>query len=497
VSDLQQGSRLDALQGYEWPTRVELEIQAVAPRDPTNAGLQLVGSGWDENASAIETSGEASGGAAHAHRVRISNAADSGAEQFQLSWLDADGKSIAQPLKTYVPPGQSRIMAMPEPSQTGPLRLVLRGDAHDFDNTLHVAPRVRQEIRIVYLGEDETGDPQGARYYIERAFPSTPHRAIRVEAPQPQAPLTAPGDTPPRLVIAAGNIGSARSGELLQYLEQGGRALFAATESSSAPLAVLLADPLAAVTESDAGDYALLGSIDFSHPLLVPFADPRYSDFTKILFWKHRRIVWEAEKEDGAREDLRVLARFDNQDPALIERSIGRGRLYVLATTWRPGDSQLARSSKFVPLLLGMLGETGASAAAAVYVNQPLRLPAEAGEEPAVIQKPGGTTSLLEAGATEFHQTDEPGVYTVGEQRFVVQLDPAESDTAPRSPEELEQFGVRLTGAAQRQAEEERQRHLRDVELEGRQKIWRWLLAAALAVLVIETWLAGRQSRKA
>jgi hypothetical protein len=78
-----------------------------------------------------------------------------------------------------------------------------------------------------------------------------------------------------------------------------------------------------------------------------------------------------------------------------------------------------------------------------------------------------------------------------------VNLDPAESETAPRSPEELEQFGVPLTDAARRVAEEQRQRQLRDVELEGRQKIWRWLLAAALVVLVIETWLAGRHSRRA
>jgi hypothetical protein len=35
---------------------------------------------------------------------------------------------------------------------------------------------------------------------------------------------------------------------------------------------------------------------------------------------------------------------------------------------------------------------------------------------------------------------------------------------------------------------------LRDVELENRQKVWRWLLAAVLGVLVFETWLAGRQS---
>ena len=42
----------------------------------------------------------------------------------------------------------------------------------------------------------------------------------------------------------------------------------------------------------------------------------------------------------------------------------------------------------------------------------------------------------------------------------------------------------------------ERQRLLRDVELEGRQKIWRWLIALALVVIVVETAWAARHSRR-
>jgi hypothetical protein len=495
VSDLQQGSRLAALQAYEWPSRVELEISTVAPRDPTNAGLQLVGSGWDD-ADADAPDGEAATDSARTYRVRISNAADSAAEQFEIAWIDAEGNTVGRPLKAYVPPGQSRMVAMPEPARPGPALLVLRGDAHDFDNRLYVAPRVREEIRVAYLGDDAADDPQAMRYYVERAFFDTPHRAIRVEAPQTQEPLTPPGEDPPRLAIIAGPVNADRLGELLRYLDGGGRVLYSTAEASAEPLSTLLNEPALGVTESETGDYALLGTIDFSHPLLATFADPRYSDFTKITFWRHRRTAWRATDENSSRDDLRVLARFDNGDPALLERTFGRGRLYVLATTWRPDDSQLARSSKFVPLLWGMLGETAADSAAAVYVGRPLPLPSDIGGE-AAIEKPDGTTSLLPADATEFRETDQPGVYTVGERRFVVQLDPAESDTTLRSPEELEQYGVRLTGAAQRHAEEERQRHLRDVELENRQKIWRWLLAAALGILVCETWLAGRQSRRA
>ena len=36
---------------------------------------------------------------------------------------------------------------------------------------------------------------------------------------------------------------------------------------------------------------------------------------------------------------------------------------------------------------------------------------------------------------------------------------------------------------------------VRNAELEGRQKLWRWLILAAISVLIVETWLAGRIKR--
>ena len=34
-----------------------------------------------------------------------------------------------------------------------------------------------------------------------------------------------------------------------------------------------------------------------------------------------------------------------------------------------------------------------------------------------------------------------------------------------------------------------------NMELENRQKLWRWLILAAIGVLIVETWLAGRRCR--
>ena len=40
-------------------------------------------------------------------------------------------------------------------------------------------------------------------------------------------------------------------------------------------------------------------------------------------------------------------------------------------------------------------------------------------------------------------------------------------------------------------------KRLESEQKESRQKLWKWLVLAALAVLLVETWLAGRGSRRA
>ncbi len=251
-------------------------------------------------------------------------------------------------------------------------------------------------------------------------------------------------------------------------------------------------------TEAPATGYAMFGRIDFEHPLFAPFADPRYSDFTKIHFWKHRRL--DTDKLSGAR----VLARFDNGDAALIEVPKDQGRLLIFTAGWQPGDSQLALSSKFVPLLYSILEQAGGIQAQVPQyrVGDEVNLASLNPAQPLTIRKPDGAEVKLSAGETAFSQTDLPGLYLVAAlqpaARFAVNLDAAESRTAPLPVEELMRLGVPLKAPPielTKQAEQKRRLH--NVELENQQKVWRWLIVAALAVLLAETWLAGRLTRRA
>ena len=224
---------------------------------------------------------------------------------------------------------------------------------------------------------------------------------------------------------------------------------------------------------------------------------PRFSDFTKIHFWKHRQL------ESGKLPGARILARFDNGDAALLEIPKDKGRLLLLTSGWHPGDSQLALSSKFVPLLYSLLEQAGGIKAqvSQYHVGDEVNLASLHSDQPLTIRKPDGSEVKLSAGQTLFSQTDLPGIYAVTSLqppvRFAVNLDAAESRTAPLPAEELARLGVPLKAREvdlTRQAEQKRRLHT--AELENQQKLWRRLIAAALLVLLTETWLAGRLTRR-
>jgi hypothetical protein len=271
----------------------------------------------------------------------------------------------------------------------------------------------------------------------------------------------------------------------------------AANPATSAVLGTLLGrGPVRMDDVRPSSSYAMFAEIDFQHPLFAPFADPRFSDFTKIHFWKYRKV--DATGIAGAR----VLAKFDAGDPALIEVPVGKGRVYVVASGWNPDDSQLAVSSKFVPLLWSLLEQAGgvASFATQFVIGDVVPLPAEGGTT--AIRTPAGTDVALDGAATAtFTETAVPGVYELiggaRAQRFAINLDANESRTSPLGPDELEQLGVPVARAkTEAIVPADKKTTLQGLEAENRQKLWRWFIVATLAILLLESALAGWTAKR-
>jgi hypothetical protein len=492
VSDLQAGSRPGVLGDYPWPADVQLELKRVAIANPTNAGLWRLA----DDASADQR-GDASGKTKL--RIRVANASDSDAEQFQLQWTSAEGASVGPSVDAYVPAGESRVVRVDPPATdgAGPPRLVLRGDAHEFDDTLYIVPDDRRHVTVDYLGDDKANDPQGLRYYLDRAVTADPARDVSVQSYAISANGVATDDQAPPLIVATDDPTTEHADALRQYIADGGTLLDVLTTASAQPgLAAILKIDELPIEEAAVDDYAMFAEIDFDHPLFAAMAGPKFNDFSQIRFWKHRTL------DVAAIPDARVVARFDDGDAAIVEQRIGAGRLVVMTAGWQPSDGQLARSWKFLLMLSSLVDNNRAAGFRTDYlVHERVALPDRALLAANVtVTKPDGATASLAKDAVAFTDMDAPGLYSFagvkGPIRFAVNVDPTESDTAPLPPEAFEQLGARLAGKTAPPADAEHLQQLRDVELESRQRVWQWLVAAALGVLILETWLAGRLSRR-
>lgn len=486
ISDLQTGGRLEALQAYEWPKGIEVIVEPLKAKNATNAGLQLLAETTDTDRQSLATV-----------RVRVSNSAESTREQFKVGWLPAAGGEFAGAVvDTYVPPGQSRIVSLPVPTGAGLETIGLRGDDEDFDNTIAVIPPAQQKISVAYLGDEKPDDAAQPLFFLQRALAETPRLAITVAPQGLDQPLT-DSTRASSLMIVTSALPAAQSAALREQAMAGKTILVALkSNASAASLGTLLGVENFGVEEGKPSNYAMLAEIDFQHPIFAAFADPRFSDFTKIHFWKYRKL------DVSSLAGARVVARFDRGDPALIDLPMGKGRVMVLTAGWQPEDSQLAVSSKFVPLLYALLEYSGALSmqASQYFVGDAFALSTPA-VEGATMRRPDGTSSPVQAGASQFTEASAPGIYRLTSagrtQSFAVNLDVAESRTAPLSIDELERLGVPLLQSKPpAQAETARQIALQGAEAEGRQKLWRWFLLATLAVLLGETLLAGRTARK-
>jgi hypothetical protein len=486
ISDLQEGARLDGLQGHDWPKGARVILERVDPRRLGNAGLGILD----------DSSG--TGGDGRSARLRVLNTRDSRQERFLLAWrADSGSGTVGQPVPVYLPPGEARTFPGPElPAGATVGALRLSGDNEDFDNTAYFAAAEPENVTIAYFGAESVDDPTQLRYYLQRAFRETTRRHIKVVSTVSNPIFSAENLNRAALAVIPGSLGAAEVLSLRKWITEGKTALLVLTNAQAGPTLAALADNAGIQTTEASGDYALLGEVDFTHPIFAPFADPRFSDFSRIHFWKHRG--WTV----PANSPVRVLAKFDDGAPALAQMTIGKGNLLVLAAGWNPADSQLALSSKFLPLMQTILDWSGGALPTRTQfqIGDSIPPPISSGS---LVQwrTPDGRILPLAAG-TPFTGTDRPGIYTASSgnkvQRFAVNLALDESRTTPLSPDDFARLGVPLQVGDEGSARKSpaAQRHLAGEELENRQKLWRWLIVALLGVALAEITLGGWLARR-
>jgi hypothetical protein len=481
ISDLQAGSRLTALESATWPPDIRLEVRRVNAA-AGNATLRWLPAEVENDPSQL--------------RVRVTNDKQSTRDTLQLVWQSEEAGGATVPVKSVqVAPGQSRVVTVPRKNARSCLTLL--GDAHPFDNHAYLAPVAPEEKQLLFVG-DSRDEPQRQVYFLRRTQLGSLQHPVRIEVATSAAPAAeiVPRDVP--MIMLATAVDDSWTAPLRRYLNDGGRVLvvldpaeyFADGARDTGPLAALLSLDSLQAEPVEAEDYAILSHIDFQHPLFQPFADAPFNDFTKIRFWRYHRMTASHE------QPWSVVARFDDGSMALAEQRVGEGRLWILATGWSPESSQLALSTKFVPLLVSMLGRSIESTIQpeGMLIGQPIDLSNRSPFER--VKEPGGKVIRLDKDQRQFVDTYEVGVYEFASPSakwtVAVNMEAAESHVEPLDVGELEKRGVLLGKSETQEAFARRQRQMRDIELESRQKLWRWLIVAALCALAVETYVAGR-----
>ncbi|MBL9137996.1 MAG: BatA domain-containing protein [Verrucomicrobiales bacterium] len=488
VSDLQEGSHLEGLQAFDWPKGIDVAVEPVKPARPGNAGIQLVA---DSNQLPTTTQTVV--------RVRVVNAPDSTRGRFEVGWANPSGNGfLGTAEEVQLPAGMTKVVALNVPTHAQVSQVLLTGDDEDFDNRAYLVPPRMAAISAVYFGNDRREEAGSAYYFLARALPPTGRLAVKLAAQKPTDPVDTKTLADARIYFVADALPASLATALRLQVATGKTVVVAPRNTAAlASIAPLLQASTVPVEEAAPKSYALLGTLDFQHPILAPFADPRFSDFARIHFWKYRR--WDVSGQPGAN----VVARFDNQDPALVEIPIERGRVLVLTSGWHPDDSQLALSTKFVPLICSICEFTAEEpvVTTAWRVGDPLPVPPATGGSVRTLKVPDQPDQPFATGQTQIADTPRPGIYEVTSSettlRYAVNLDGSESRTAVLPVESLEALGTPLRSpGAGPQPDPVRKQQLAAADAENRQKLWRWLMIATLTVLLVESAVAGWKSRR-
>ena len=508
VSDFQQGSSIDSLGSAQWPQKIPIVPLVCQPKNPGNATASILPRTGDFQLAAP----------GNTERVLVRNATGSKTDQLTLRWLDSAGKPIhTDTLNVFVPAGQQQMVTLERPTiqsarSDAPLILELSGDEQPFDNRMYFYRGSTQQAKAACL-DSQNREPKDSLWYFPIKVPvSQPGLDVQWEVLDPDTTIGEQVTKDLRLLIASSDLTVAWAQELKESIENGlhvwwilDRPVQTHQEDPSAidPWKVQeiwkiwFPEDSMEISEAPVSRFHLLENIDMSHPIFSAFSDPKFNDFTKIRFWKHRQL------HGAALKDWRLVASFDDGHPALLERSIGKGKISVLTSGWQPIESQLALSSKFVPVVVAMFEQ-----ASPLQEDQDFRCGDKvpdflaegswhrsADDRPDIGGKSEDSSMMSRDGVLT-----TPGLFANAEQDALVAVNLPRSEglTDPIDLEEFARFGISIEQAPQPKDQSEaavRRKNQLAEQLEANQGGWWWILLAVLTFAGLESLIAASRTR--
>ncbi|MGH7443680.1 MAG: vWA domain-containing protein, partial [Longimicrobiales bacterium] len=220
-------------------------------------------------------------------------------------------------------------------AQRGIVRLA--ADALPADDVHHLILSAARPIRVLLI--DGRGTAAPSSLFLRRALGVGESPAFRIAtSTMPTAAELAASDV---VLLNGAPWPAGAAGERLSaFVEQGGGVLTVLGATGTLPDAIAR---VRAPVDRVAGGGGAIGYVEYAHPALELFREPRNGDLGSASHYRYRATE--------PAPDTRVLARFDDGVPALLEARRGRGRVLVATSTLDTYWSDLPLQPVFVPLL--------------------------------------------------------------------------------------------------------------------------------------------------
>jgi hypothetical protein len=240
-------------------------------------------------------------------------------------------------------------------------------------------------------------------------------------------------------------------------------------------------------------DFVTLSKINVHHPILRHLNAGGGLDFGAARF----RRYWSAVPFEGSD----VIMRFDSGDPALLERTVGKGRILLFASSLDTRWNDLPMKVSYLPLMqeivryLSHRGDRKRS----YKIGEAVPLPSAPDTLTHITDPRGRINAVLSTAAAPsfFTETEFPGFYKFSAAKtsdyFAVNVPATESDLSSVSPIEIQDAIVGPDTNSQ--ITSTIQSGIRNVQIEKSQKVWWWLMLTALILGLGETFLANRTYR--
>ena len=447
--------------------------------------------------------------------ARIHNFSTEPVEKLPVSLFIDDNKVDTTQLD--IEPGNSadaafkvKINLQSESAHTGWVEI--DNDALKIDNKRYFTVQSMKSIKTHCVnGEQKRSDIEDETFFLTRAVLNIGDEGAPIDYTEsttfPSAASLKQYDV---LILAnVSQITAAEAERLKTYVNGGGGLIItlgdqvdsnvyqqhlAGTENSLLPCTIMQAigDPIGK------DQFQVIASVDYRHPIFMPFSNPNHGDFAKARFYRYFQTVPTA----GAT----TIAAFDDGNPALLEKNYGTGRVLFFTSTIDREWNDLPIHAVYLPFLheaIKYLALKQAGKTPDYHVGDGVEYNGSqdsAGKEVAVFDpdRKEARMTLNEQGNLFYENTENPGIYSVhrsGEKphNFVVNVDTGESDLTPRNPEELTSMLVGTTEIDRTPTEltpEIVEKYKEDVE--KNQGLSTYLLLAVFALAITEMFLANR-----